>query len=156
MKKQEPFLQLELKKFKLKNDVDNIYHVYKDETNFSEITASCAGEAIEKSQIQEPFMVLHYDVKSKPHFIKDDLEEVVQEAPAPVSETPQAALEAKASEAEPVEGVKATDPQIVPAEEAAKTSEGEPQKAPEEKPQEAAKTEEPAKATENPAPQPAP
>ncbi|MCC2645978.1 MAG: hypothetical protein K0R02_43 [Rickettsiaceae bacterium] len=139
MKQKEPFLQLELKKFKLKNDVDNIYYVYTDKDNFSEVTASSAGEAIEKSQIQEPFMVLHYDVKSKPHFVKDDLEEVAQEALPSVSEVPQKAPDAKAPEAPTVEGA-------AQAEDLVKTEDS--VKAPEEKPQESAKTEEPTTAIE--------
>ncbi len=74
--KKELFEKLEYRNFKIKDNVDNKYLVYKDKENFSVIEASSAGEAIEKGQVAEPYMVIHYDAKSKPFFNKEDLEEV--------------------------------------------------------------------------------
>jgi hypothetical protein len=73
----EPFVKLEYKTFRFKDNSENKYLVYKDIKNFSVIEASSAGEAIEKSGLTEPYMVVHYDGKAKPFFNKEDLEEIV-------------------------------------------------------------------------------
>ncbi|MDF2965951.1 MAG: hypothetical protein K0Q51_1339 [Rickettsiaceae bacterium] len=91
MRKPEPFLPLEIKKFKFKDVDDNKYHVFKDEANFTEVVAGSASEAIDKSQVTEPLKVVHYNAKDKPFFNKEDLEEMPTEQPLPANEEKAAA-----------------------------------------------------------------
>lgn len=73
---EEAFSKLQFKYFKIKDETDSKYLVYKDEKEFVEIVAFSAGEALEKSQIAAPYMVIHYNAKDKRFFNTVDLEEI--------------------------------------------------------------------------------
>lgn len=70
------FDKLEIKQYKIKDDSNNKYLVYKDKTNFVEVFADTAGEAVEKSQVPTPYQIIHYNPKSKLFFKGEDLVEV--------------------------------------------------------------------------------
>ena len=69
------FEQLHIKAYKIKNNAEILYRIYKDDKDFIDLEVSSLQEAIEKSKIENPMKVEVILCNSKICLEKEELEE---------------------------------------------------------------------------------